>query len=358
MREFPNMSYDLYERFSMIEESERQISLKFWKKKCYNVIRSLIESEYLMAQIFVLGSINMNLVFQLERMPEIGETIHSNGFFMVPGGKGANQAVACAKQDIDTYMIGSLGNDALSMTCIESLKSNGVKTEYVSVIEGRLPGVAGIFLEKGDNRIVVDAGANASHDIDHIKKIIEEAKGVPDDILLCQLEIPLKVVEESFLAAKKKDMKTVLNAAPATHLTDTLYSLTDLLVVNESEMEILTGIDLSDESDIEIAAKKILHKGVRGIILTLGKKGSVYFDSEKRIDTRAVNVLAKDTTAAGDTYIGVLLSEILKGSSTEEAMRKASFASALTVTRLGAQQSIPSKNEIEIFIKQKESNHE
>ncbi|MGD9909874.1 MAG: ribokinase [Candidatus Izemoplasmatales bacterium] len=303
-----------------------------------------------MKRIYVLGSINMDLVFELDKLPLKGETVHSNKFFMTPGGKGANQAIACARQEIDTYMIGSVGKDSLSEACLQSLKSASVHTEYVTKTDQASVGVAGILLENNDNRIIVDSGANKYQKL----QVIEEAlaKGDAFDILIAQLEIPLEIILSSFKLAREKGMKTILNAAPAYPLPIELYEHVDLLVVNETETNILTGIEPTNEEQTLKALNLFLEYGVKEVIITLGDQGSIYYSANKQIKEPAKKVQVVDTTAAGDTYLGVYASSMLQGFSIEKSMKLATIASSITISRYGAGASIPTKKEIEVIYKE------
>ncbi len=301
-----------------------------------------------MANIYVLGSINMDLVFALKRLPERGETVESEKFFFSPGGKGANQAVAAAKQKVSTFMIGSVGSDALSSDLKKALHSQGVDCRYLEEYDDEHCGVAGIFLEDGDNRIVIDAGANRCHDMENMKQALSGSKA--GDYLAAQLEVPIEVVEEAFSHAKRVGMKTVLNAAPAKLLPEVLYRHVDLLVLNEVEAKTLTGIALEANKGQD-AANALMEKGAGAVLLTLGKKGSVYFDRKGRLDMAAYAVRTVDTTAAGDAYIGALIAALAQNATMEAAMRLASATAALTVQSYGAQEAIPSKEEVEAFLK-------
>lgn len=305
-----------------------------------------------MEKIIVLGSINMDLVFKVDQIPRKGETIQGEGFFMSPGGKGANQAVACAKQHIFTYMVGSIGSDELSKACKASLLHHGVDCKYVRELNDHTCGVAGIFLEKDDNRIITDSGANKVHDIASIIKIFDTI-GNKNDILISQLEIPLDVIEASFKKAKELHMITILNAAPARVLPASLFPLIDILVVNQTEIKMLTGIEPKNPTQIQKASKQLLGKKVHSVLLTLGQGGSVYVSSKDTILVDAYTVDVIDTTAAGDAYIGAFSAQLIKGNNIENSMRYATAAAALSIQKQGAQISIPSKEEtIKFMIEQ------
>jgi ribokinase len=293
----------------------------------------------------------MDLVFDVERLPKDGETLKAKNFIMTSGGKGANQAVACKKQGIDTFIIGSIGTDALSKKNKENLLLHGINCEYLEEVSGETSGIAGIILEKGDNRIITYSGANKFQDKDKINRIIN-SKMNSNDYLLAQLEIPIDIVESAFKEAKKKGVTTVLNAAPITKLSKELLKSIDILIVNETEFQQLTKIYLNDEIIIKESAKKLLDLGIEKVLLTLGEKGSILISKDSYIKVPAYKVKVVDTTAAGDTFIGAYLSNLIRYNDDLKAVKYATAASALTVQTLGAQVSIPSKNETENFIKE------
>lgn len=303
-----------------------------------------------MPSVYVLGSVNMDLAFSLSRLPRRGETIQSDKFLMSPGGKGANQAAACAKQGVKTYMLGSVGDDPLSQALKSALLSNGIDCGHLKELKGEICGVAGILLEGGDNRIIIEGGANKHHDMDALRKTFNEyaAKG---DYLVCQLEIPTDVVEKAFKSAKELGLTTVLNTAPAKELPDTLFPLVDLLVLNEIETETLIGVRPDSKANRQNAAKALMDKGAGAVLFTLGKQGSVYYDAQGHLYSGAYAVQALDTTAAGDAYIGVLIASLANGQTMQEAMRVASAAAAITVQTFGALEAIPFKQDIDDFLK-------
>lgn len=301
-----------------------------------------------MKSIYVLGSINMDLVFEINRLPETGETMKGERFMMSPGGKGANQAVAAALQNTETFMVGSLGADPLSDKLEKTLEGYGVDTRHVTRRPNETSGVAGILVERGDNRIITDSGANAHQDLSRIRTVIQNA---PDaSILLAQLEIPMEAVETAFKEAKDKGMTTILNAAPATPLPEALYAFIDHLVVNEGEARTLSGVDVGGSDDARRAAKVLMERGVRSVIFTLGEKGSLYIDRHETIRVPAYTVEVKDTTAAGDTFIGVFAAALASDRPTREALRRANAGAALTIQTLGAQRAIPEQKAIDTFI--------
>ena len=302
-----------------------------------------------MGKVFVFGSVNMDMVFNLKRLPKPGETIKSDDFFMNPGGKGANQAVSCALFGASTYMLGTVGNDDLALTAKKSLEDYGVNLNYLDSTNRNHTGVAGIFLEDGENRIVTYSGANSYHNQERISQILENV-GLESDYLLSQLEVPLEHIEESFKAAKKKGIITVLNAAPVQELPNSILSLVDILVVNETEAEALTGIYPHNLDDVHLTCDKLLRKGVGAVLMTLGSKGSYYLSKKEKIITEAFKVDVKDTTAAGDTFIGSFIASLVSGNRLKESLVIASAAAAIAIQRLGALSSIPNKDEIYDFL--------
>lgn len=308
-----------------------------------------------MKKITVLGSINMDLIFTVDQMPVKGETRFSEHFLMSPGGKGANQAVACAKQNVATNMLGSIGDDALSMMCQKALESYRVNCEYLYTVKDMTCGVAGIMIEDGDNRIIVDSGANQHHDITTIEKYISSLSN--QDILISQLEIPINVIKQAFKTAQKQNVLTILNAAPSLKLDQEIYQTVDILIVNEIELEMQADMDINTKDDIKTAVMGMLKKGVGAVLVTLGENGCIYVTEDTWIDVPAYTVNVTDTTAAGDTFIGAFAAKLLHNNNIKEAMQFATAAAALTIQSLGAQRSIPTEDEVIAFIK-KETNNE
>ncbi len=306
-----------------------------------------------MSDIYVLGSINMDLVFKMNRLPIKGETMQGEGFMMNPGGKGANQAVASSLQGGRTFMVGSLGDDALSDILKEALTHYQVDTTHIKRVTDSSPGVAGIWLEGGDNRIVLEAGANSVHDLGRIEGILKAAP--EDSVLIAQLEIPSDVVEHAFKTAKKKTMTTYLNAAPATTVSEELLRHTDVLVVNKTEAETLTGTTVTSMEHASIALKALLEKGVGAALLTLGARGAVYMSAAETQEVKGFDVEVLDTTGAGDAFIGAFAVKRAEGSSVTEALLHANAAGALSVSKVGAQKAIPNRAAVERFIRLKRS---
>ncbi|HEY8444099.1 MAG TPA: ribokinase [Clostridia bacterium] len=303
-----------------------------------------------MNKIFVIGSVNMDLVIGVDRMPKNGETISGYGFMTNPGGKGANQAAAAAKMNAPTYMVGCVGGDAFGEELAKALNGYGVNTQYLSRVDTN-SGIAVIVVEKGDNRIILDAGANHKITKDMVDKALENAQA--GDYCVCQLEIPLEIVEHAFWRAKQMGLTTVLNPAPAVKLGGEILKNTDIIVLNETECEILADVEPCGEEDYKKAFEFFAGYDIKSVIITLGSKGSVLIQKDLLRYTPAHKVEAVDTTSAGDTFLGAVVSELSKGKDLLEAIKFASAASALTVTKKGAMQSIPYYDDVVKFIESK-----
>jgi ribokinase len=303
-----------------------------------------------MNKVFVLGSINLDLNFIVDQIPESGETIKSQDFFISSGGKGANQAVAIAKQNTEVIMLGSIGNDPLSDICLSSLNEFKVKTDYVKRLNNKTCGLAGIIIHDQDNRIITYSGANTFHDISYLRETLDQESNV-NDILISQLEIPVQVITEVFTHAKTIGLTTILNAAPAQKLPNNLLALTDILVVNESEFKVICESHNSISPHEALDLTPIFAKGVGSVVLTLGADGSRYYSKNVKIKQNAYEVNPVDTTAAGDTFIGAFSSQLVAGFSIEESLNYASAAAALTTLKYGAQSAIPFKEEVIRFMR-------
>jgi ribokinase len=301
-----------------------------------------------LGEILVIGSLNMDLVTVTNRMPIVGETIIGKRFDQIPGGKGANQAASMARLNGDITMIGRVGEDLFGEALIESLKSDGVNVKYIKKDKELSTGIATITVDDdGNNSIIVIPGANygvGRYDIDENINLFNESK-----IVLSQLEIPIDTVEYSMKIAKEKDNYTILNPAPAKELSDDLIKNIDLLTPNETELEIISGIKINNFDDVIRASKLLIDKGVKELIVTLGREGSLYINknSEKKFNAYKVN--AVDTTAAGDSFNGGIAVSIMEGKSMYEAIDFASKVGALTVTREGAQSSLPYRDDVDNF---------
>jgi ribokinase len=295
-----------------------------------------------MGKIVVVGSSNTDMVVNSSKMPAPGETIMGDEFNIFPGGKGANQAVAAARANCEVAFIAKVGDDDFGKNAIAGYKEDKINTDYI-FIDPLIPsGVAVIIVEEttGQNAIVVASGANNTLSIDEIKsceKVIAEA-----DVMLVQLEIPLAVVEYSLKIARLNGVRTILNPAPALHLSDNILSLVDIITPNETESHILTGVNPENDDKIKEAASGLLDKVNEAVMITLGAKG-VYFiskDGEGGL-VPGTQVEAIDTTAAGDVFNGYLAAALANRKTYKEAIVLANKAAAISVTRKGAQPSVP-----------------
>ena len=297
-----------------------------------------------MKKILVIGSLNMDLVTMSERHPKLGETIIGKSFFQIPGGKGGNQAVAIAKLGGDVTMFGCVGKDSHGDILIEELKKNNVNIDCIKKGE-RNTGIAAIVVdENADNTIIVVPGANFELSIDDIDKNIELIKNA--DIVLLQLEIPIDVVEYILKKSKEYNKITILNPAPAEKLSIEIIKNVDYLVPNETELELLSGMPTDSQEEVLVAAEKLMDMGVKNLIVTMGKNGSIFIGEEKVVKVGIHKVKAVDPTAAGDSFIGGVIRMLAEGKKIEEAMEFGARVGAITVTKEGAQSSLPTWDEV------------
>lgn len=306
-----------------------------------------------MNKVCVLGSINMDLVIKVNEMPKEGETILSESFEKIAGGKGANQAVAARRCGNIVSMIGKIGKDDNGKILKGLLEEDSIDTNLIFEDENEPTGMAVITVNKnGNNSITVISGSNMTLNKDEIEKskeIIENS-----DILISQFEVPEEVILEAFKIAKENNKITILNPAPAKKIDEELLKYTDIIIPNETEAELLTGIKVNDLESAKLAANGLLEKGVKFVIVTLGSKGAAVISKEDGQIVKAYKVKAIDTTAAGDSFIGGLSSKLdIENLSFENLLKAVKFAnkvSSITVQRKGAQPSIARLEEvIEIY---------
>ncbi|MGL4632821.1 MAG: ribokinase [Leadbetterella sp.] len=300
-------------------------------------------------KLFIVGSSNTDMVIKSAKLPLPGETILGGDFYMNPGGKGANQAAAAGKLINNVVFVSKVGNDVFGSQAIDSMKKIGVNTEKMIVDSNQASGIALILVdEKGENSISVASGANAALTAAEVVEAISNINS--SDILLTQLETPLPTVIEAVKYAKAKNALVVLNPAPAQTLPEDIYPHLDLITPNETEAKILTGIDIEGLDSAKAASNILLSLGCKAVLITLGEKGSFYKDKDKEDHIKSFKVEAKDTTAAGDVFNGALCVSLLNGLVIQDAIVQASAAAAISVTRLGAQSSAPSLDEVRNFI--------
>jgi ribokinase len=300
-----------------------------------------------MLDILVVGSLNADLVVRAPRFPQPGETISGDDLQVIPGGKGANQAVAAARLGANVSMLGRVGKDNFGDFLLNNLKSNNVDSQLVQRDDAST-GTATIIVDaNGQNSIVLSAGANGKAS----PADIESASFFHHKLLLLQLEIPTLTVLSAAQRAKENNVHVILNPAPAKEIPDELIELSDFLIPNETELSLLTGLDVNDIPSAEKAARALLQRGAKHVIVTLGNKGALIADNAQatHVETFKVNVV--DTTAAGDAFIGGFATALLQNKSLEEAVRYGCACGALATTKFGAQPSLPTKEEVDNFLK-------
>lgn len=299
--------------------------------------------------IVVVGSSNMDFVAKAPKIPVVGETLTGSDFFMVPGGKGANQAVAAARLGAEVIFVAKLGKDVFAEKSLENFKTVGINTKHIEQLEGVPSGIAIIAIDdNGKNIIIVVPGANGKlmpADVDNAESDITNAA-----VVVAQLGVPIETVEQAAKLANKNNVPFILDPAPAKPLSDELLSMVDIIKPNETEAEILTGIKVTDEASAAQAADALLAKGVKTVIITLGEKGLMLAtkDSKEMIPNNKVE--AVDSTAAGDAFTGSLAYGLANGMDIKDAAVQANNVAAISVTRYGAQPSMPTLKEVQEFL--------
>ncbi|QKZ05892.1 ribokinase [Pseudomonas eucalypticola] len=302
------------------------------------------------AKVVVVGSLNMDLVARAARLPQPGETVVGTSFATVPGGKGANQAVAAARQGAPTAMIGCVGDDAYGEQLRGALLAEGIDCQAVASVAGVSSGVALIVVDDASqNNIVIVAGGNGEvrpQRVQDADALLQQA-----EVLVCQLEVPMDTVAFALERGRVLGKTVILNPAPVSGpLPAAWYRAVDYLVPNESEAFALTGVRVDSVASAEQAAIYLLAAGARKVIITLGALGSLFADGSGFIHFPAPRVQAVDTTAAGDTFVGAFAAALARGEGEREAIAVGQVAAALSVTRAGAQPSIPSLAEVRGFV--------
>jgi ribokinase len=298
------------------------------------------------AHVAVVGSLNMDLVARAARIPQPGETIIGGEFRSVPGGKGANQAVAAARLGAQVSMVGRVGRDAFAGPLLDRLAADGIDHTFVIQDPDAATGVALIVVDDaGENSIVVASGANmrlSPADVDAAETAIAGA-----DALLLQLESPLETVTRAAELAHAHGVKVILNPAPARSLPVELLALVEVLIPNESETALLTRMPVGDRTEAEAAAGTLRKMGVGTVILTLGERGALLAREGETVILPAFDVSPVDTTAAGDAFVGGFAVALAEGRTLTEAARWGNGAGALATTKLGAQPSLPTRQDLE-----------
>jgi len=299
--------------------------------------------------IVVLGGINMDLIGVAPRLPAPGETVTGQQFYTAPGGKGANQAVAAARLGARVRMVGRVGNDVFGPELRDDLQSAGVDVERVTTDPDHPSGIAIILLDdRRQNHIVAIYGANMEYDADQLKTV-ESALGGADSLLL-QMEVPLKVSLEAASTAHRRGVAVIWDPAPAADLPPEAYGLIDILAPNQTEAAFLTGIEVRDVASARAAAEALLSRGVGVAMVKLGEQGAYYASDRESGHVPAFVVDVVDTVAAGDAFLGALALKLAEGAALAESVRFACAAGALAVTRPGAQEAMPGRDEVETLL--------
>ncbi|WP_417869056.1 ribokinase [Vibrio furnissii] len=302
-----------------------------------------------MNKLVVLGSVNADHVLQVPSFPRPGETLHGRNYQVIPGGKGANQAVAAARLNADIGFIACVGDDSFGINIRESFKLDGMNIRGVKMQPNCPTGIAMIQVsDSGENSICISAEANAKLTAEAIDPDLQHIRDA--NYLLMQLETPLDGIVKAAQVAKEARTNVILNPAPARELPDALLSCVDVITPNETEAEVLTGITVTDDASAQLAADALHLKGIEIVMITLGAKGVWLSQNGRGTLIPGFRVHATDTTAAGDTFNGALVTGLLEEMPLESAIKFAHAAAAISVTRFGAQTSIPNREEVDAFL--------
>ncbi|MBQ1201500.1 MAG: ribokinase [Alistipes sp.] len=300
-----------------------------------------------MNKIVVIGSSNTDMVVRSERLPRPGESVIGGGFMMAGGGKGANQAVAVARMGHRVLFAAAVGNDMFGDAAVAAYKRFGIDTTYIAR-KDTPSGVALIMVDgAGQNSISVALGANNTLTVEDVMPALEQVES--GDIVLLQLEIPMETVDACVAVAAAKGARVVLNPAPAAVVSEHTLSKLYLITPNQTEAQTLTGVDVTDEATAQLAAQVLVSHGVERVVITMGSAGAYLYEEGKGVLIPACKVSAVDTTAAGDVYNGALCAALAEGQSLQDALKFATKASAISVTRVGAQPSVPTREEVDNF---------
>lgn len=300
--------------------------------------------------LVVLGSVNADHILQVDAFPRPGETVTGHGYRVVPGGKGANQAVAAVRLGARTAFIACVGDDDFGRRMAKAFKTEGMETNGMIFVEGMPTGVAIIYVAKsGENSIGISAEANACLTPERLTPHLGTIRN--GSALLMQLESPLETVMLAAREARKSGVPVVLNPAPARHLPDDLLGDLTMITPNETEAEALTGITVTDAASAAKAAARLHGKGVKTVIITMGAQGAYVSDNGQGAIVPGFTATPVDTTAAGDTFNGALMAALQEEKPLRDAVAFAHAAAALSVTRLGAQTSIPTRTETDEFFR-------
>lgn len=298
-------------------------------------------------KIVVIGSYNTDMVVKANRLPVPGETILGGTFYMNPGGKGANQAIAAARLGAEVTFISKIGYDLFGLQALEIYRSEKINTEFIFTDQKSPSGVALISVDSfGENSIIVAPGASRSLSTEDINKAEEKIKEA--DIILMQLEVPIDTVEYAATIANRYGKKVILNPAPASTLSNSFLNNVHTILPNRIEAEMLSGIKVMDVESAHRAAKAIGEKGIENVVITLGKDGAYVKEKDEYTMIPAKEVETIDTTGAGDVFCGAFSVYLSQGHSLAESVKFANAAAAIAVTRIGAQSAIPYKREVNL----------
>ncbi|MEP0711180.1 ribokinase [Algoriphagus sp.] len=298
-----------------------------------------------MKKIIVVGSSNTDLVVRSPKLPEPGETLIGSKFFSTQGGKGANQAVAAKRAGGEVIFIAKVGNDGYGKEAVKQYDEDGICTDFIKVSESSPTGIAIITVDdRGENTIVVASGANS--ELRPIDLQLDEEEIREAEYFLVQLETPLETVNALAYFCRINNKKLVLNPAPATPLSAPILQDLFMITPNETEAELLTGVKIRDLVAAKVAAGKLIEKGVKHVIITLGERGAFYHDGKNSYHVPSPKVNPVDTTAAGDTFNGALIVALSEGKGMEAAIEFANKLAGISTTKEGAQASIPYRKEI------------
>jgi len=301
-------------------------------------------------KILVLGSSNIDFILQIPRFHHPGETITGKNLVTAFGGKGANQAIASKRLGGDVTFVTKFGNDHYGKSYRRYLAENRLRPDTLLEDRKNPTGMALIELTpNGENRIIVSPGANSSLSVNDLKRLSRCWRGV--DIFVTQLETPIPTVKMGLKMAKEQGALTLLNPSPPVSLSFNTLSLVDFIVPNEAEAQLLTGIKWKEDIDIRKIAKRLLEMGPKNVVITLGSKGLFFKNEFEEIRMEAFKVKVIDTTAAGDAFMGALACGLSEGKSAREVLKFANTAGALATTKMGAQPSLPQREELDIFLK-------
>jgi len=295
--------------------------------------------------IYIIGSSNTDMVVKAERLPAPGETILGGTFLMNAGGKGANQAVAAARLGGNVSFIANLGNDLFGTQALEQFKRENIHTQFITLDAQHPSGVALINVDaSGENCIAVAPGANGNLSPELLKSFFTSL--TPPALVLIQLEIPITTVEFILAQCARQSIPVIVNPAPAHTLRDDVLKQVSIITPNESEAELITGIPITDEYAVKKTAAFLHKKGINKVVLTLGKRGAYWSTGEGEGFVATPSVTTVDTTAAGDCFSGALAVALSENETLENAVKFACAAAAISVTRMGAQASMPTRKEV------------